>query len=265
VFAALDGDVVSRCEVRATLRSTDAVLEPAAPVAWQQASGTGPAASLGWSQIAGLETERALSHLSWLHRFLRLLGWSSTAETVRRVVKAVLHARTAMSEARPVVNLPNLARDCAALAATLESSGAFRRRTAGLGRLTEQDARLRGLVGPNAWASGASIDLRAREPFYTDLGFEPVGREEGDARARALVRVDDARQSIELLGRAIERLSEPSPIGHPEVEGPRGPVNAPRANDEAARAAADLAVGREWGAALVVIASFDLSPWSVER
>jgi hypothetical protein len=298
VSAALDGDVVSRCEVRATLRSTHAVPDPAAPAAWEiaaataeeQASGIGSAASLTWLRIARLESERALSHLTWLHRFLRLLGWFSTAEGVRRVVTALLRARATLPtspEDHPpsesVVNLLAIASNCAAVAAMLESSRSFALRTGGLGRLTERDVRVRGLLGPTAWASGVSADLRSGELLYSALGFEPVEREEGDARARALIRADDAWQSILLLSRAVQHLNDPLPSGHPapfvtaegaEVEGPRGHVAATRARDgvhhtfrgehEAARAAGDLAVGREWGAALVVVASFDLSPWSVE-
>jgi hypothetical protein len=52
----------------------------------------------------------------------------------------------------------------------------------------------------------------------------------------------------------------------PAVEGPRGPITARRSagawERAARRAAAGAMVGLEWSAALVALASFDLSPWS---
>jgi hypothetical protein len=140
-----------------------------------------------------------------------------------------------------------------------EGSGAGRR----LGRLTEADVRARGLAGPSAWASGGvNADLRARDPAYEELRFEPVHRAAGDVRARALTRADDAWQSILLLSRAVRRLAEPDAPDDAlaaGVEGPRGPVAADRV---APQVAGELAAGDEWGAALVVIASLDPSPWS---
>jgi hypothetical protein len=264
VFSAvLDGDIVCRCEVAAALDVPEAVPDPGAPVAWALASAIRATASLTWLDIARLECERALSHLSWLHRFLRLVGWLGAAAELRRVIRRLLDVREALAASASVVELQTIASSCAAVEQMLENSGAFRRRTAGLGRLSEQDARRRGLVGPTAWASSVNSDSRSREPAYAELGFEPVQREEGDARARTLVRADDAWQSLLLLSRAVQRLGDEAP-SVAMVEGPRGPLDATRAPDEAARAAGDLAVGSEWAAALVVVASFDLSPWSVE-
>jgi hypothetical protein len=287
VSASLDGDVVAGCEVRATLRSTDSIPDPAAPVAWtlagERSSGVQIAAAQAWLRVAQLELERATSHLSWLHRFLRLLGWTGVRDETRAQVAAVLAMRAALPEERDLVpqevrdGLAASASGIATLAVSLERSAAFGRRTYGLARLTRDDVQLRGLAGPVARASGVDVDLRSADPLYAEIGFESQTRAQGDARARALVRADEASQSILLVGRALRRLHAspdvevPTPSARARVEGPRGPVvvesgSAGPAPGAAAalRAAADVAVGLEWAAALVAVASFDLSPWSVE-
>jgi hypothetical protein len=94
-----------------------------------------------------------------------------------------------------------------------------------------------------------NADLRARDPAYEELRFEPVHRAAGDVRARALTRADDAWQSILLLSRAVRRLAEPDAPDDAlaaGVEGPRGPVAADRV---APQVTGELAAGDEWGAA----------------
>jgi len=153
-------------------------------------------------------------------------------------------------------------------------------RAAGRGRLTADEVRRRGLRGPLARAAGVSDDARTEDPLYRELGFEPVLGSEGDSLARALVRAREARAAIALAAGALEAAASGSivstsarPDAAPVVEGPRGPLCGRRTETgwglsapggEAAREAAAAAMaGHEWSAALVVLASFDLSPWEV--
>jgi hypothetical protein len=290
VEARLDGDVVCECEVGATLRrGRRAAPDPWSAAAWaaadhgahEPASGPVPARDR-LARVAAVEVERAVSHLAWLHRFCRLLGWRRLTERVRTGLGAAAAARRLAGAEASGTELARTARLAAGLADALATSTAFARRTEGLGRLTADAARMRGLTGPVARASAIASDARSGDAGYARLGFEPVVRREGDARARALVRAAEAAMSLRLAAAAVDAAgggdagAVPS-FGRPGcgvAESPRGPVrvllgpdgaperDAPGA-EAARRAAGELAAGREWAAALVTIASFDLSPWTV--
>ncbi|MBW3653259.1 MAG: hypothetical protein KY433_06630, partial [Actinobacteria bacterium] len=169
-----------------------------------------------------------------------------------------------------------------ALARDLAKSRLFAHRTRGLGQLSPDDAAQRGVSGPVARGSGLRSDVRADDRGYRSLGFAPLVREDGDARARALARTDEAAQSAGLAAAALERAHDAAQLDTPSfaaagaslVESARGPVRvvrdgagqlhrtAPGAR-AARQAAGELAVGHEWAAALVTVASFDISPWRV--
>jgi Ni,Fe-hydrogenase III large subunit len=78
------------------------------------------------------------------------------------------------------------------------------------GRLPRDVARDFGCVGYVARGCGLAGDVRIDAPFaaYAGLDLEPVVEEAGDVRARFMVRVREARQSIALIGRL---LSAPTP------------------------------------------------------
>ncbi len=91
-----------------------------------------------------------------------------------------------------------------------------RDRLDGTGRLTTRTAQDHGVLGYVARASGIDADVRRDQPFaaYADLTFRVPVFETGDVMARALVRVDEARESVGLIRQALDRL-------------PRGPLQAP--------------------------------------
>jgi len=108
-----------------------------------------------------------------------------------------------------------------------------KQRTVGKGMLSREDALLYGAVGPMLRASGVAQDLRQTGyAAYRELGFAPVVETDGDSYARALVRVRETCQSIELARKALERLPEGEAAvkvkGNPDgetmqrVEQPRG-------------------------------------------
>lgn len=306
VEATLDGDVVADCTVSATLRQSDpaAPPDPLAALAWnaaelaatERAAGVVVPDALRWLRVAAIEAERAASHLAFLHRFLRLLGWSAMLPRVREpLARLVASARRLPVElATPDLadvsgketqnRLRDVAQECRRLAADLEGSRRLAQRTTGLGVVGADEALERGLVGPTARASGLERDERLADPLYERIGFDAEVRQEGDTRARVLLRAFEAGHAVELANRAIERAANHEPAGGEgllapggaAVEGPEGPLcviraaagadvarSAPGAR-QAREAAAAASIGCEWGSALVVVASFAIPPWRVE-
>ncbi len=107
----------------------------------------------------------------------------------------------------------------------------------GAGRLTTQTARDHGVLGYVARASGLDMDARRDHPFaaYDRLSFRVPVFEWGDVRARTLVRVDEARESVKLIRQArgppaAGTLTVPLPVLPPfapafsMVEGWRGAI-----------------------------------------
>lgn len=87
-------------------------------------------------------------------------------------------------------------------------------RTRGVGAISAEEAVSYGLSGPNLRASGVEHDLRKAQPYlgYQEFDFEvPVG-ENGDAYDRYLCRIEEMRQSNEIVKQAMSKL-------------PEGPVN----------------------------------------
>jgi ech hydrogenase subunit E len=106
-------------------------------------------------------------------------------------------------------------------------------RTVGKGILPKEQAMALGAVGPTARGSGVPYDARLTGyAAYRELGFEPVTHNGCDSYARLVVRVREVDQSLELVGKALERLPEGEIAvkvkGSPEgeamtrVEQPRG-------------------------------------------
>lgn len=107
------------------------------------------------------------------------------------------------------------------------------KRTKGVGVLSPADARSWCTVGPVARACGIARDIR-QDGFaaYDLLSFRPVVREEGDCHARAMVRMDECLQAVDLIEQCLPLLREgPAAVqvkGHPSgeacsrVEAPRG-------------------------------------------
>jgi len=248
-------------------------------VATEVASGTVAGARTQWERVAALEAERALSHLAWLRSFARLLGWAELVEAAQRAL-APLVPDTAGAPGDD-----RLEAATRALVPVLRLAGGarFRRRLGGRGALGDEPI---ALSGPNARAAGVAEDARAADPLYAELGFAPMVRSGGDALARASVRVEEARAALTLAieAAARARATDPEAPGtrgasgsatQAAIEGPRGRILASRpapdaplvAHAEGAAAArvaaAAAARGSEWNAALVAVASFDLSPWRV--
>ncbi len=104
------------------------------------------------------------------------------------------------------------------IARLLNRNRIFVDRTKGVGVLTKEDAINMSCSGPVARAAGVTRDLRKDEPYlaYKELGgsFKVVAAKGGDCFSRFLVRMEEMRESVEIVKAAIENL-------------PSGSVNVP--------------------------------------
>lgn len=77
------------------------------------------------------------------------------------------------------------------------------------GRLTNRTAREMQVVGVPARASGIDADARRDHPFaaYDALAPKVVAYQEGDVWARMMVRVEEAREAVLLIARAVEQMT----------------------------------------------------------
>jgi NADH-quinone oxidoreductase subunit D len=82
------------------------------------------------------------------------------------------------------------------------------RRTRGVAPISREDAIALGLTGPLLRACGVEYDIRKKEPYcgYEKFDFKVPTRTEGDIYARYLCRVEELRQSREIVAQAIEGL-----------------------------------------------------------
>lgn len=86
----------------------------------------------------------------------------------------------------------------------------FKQRAIGIGVLTKEAAYAMGATGFVARASGIDYDLRRDRPYgpYSELDFDVKIETAGDIFARAVVRIDELRQSARMLRQMIDGLPE---------------------------------------------------------
>jgi len=86
----------------------------------------------------------------------------------------------------------------------------FKQRTVDIGVVSKEEALDWGFTGPMLRASGVPWDLRKSQPYdcYADMRFDvPIGTT-GDCYARYLVRMEEMRQSCEIMKQAIEKMPQ---------------------------------------------------------
>jgi Ni,Fe-hydrogenase III large subunit/Ni,Fe-hydrogenase III component G len=91
------------------------------------------------------------------------------------------------------------------------------------GILPPEEARAWAVVGPIARASGIDRDARRDFPYaaYDEVSFDVPVFEQGDALARARVRLEEMIQSLHILGQILEKLPN-GPVRVTGVEPPKG-------------------------------------------
>ncbi len=88
----------------------------------------------------------------------------------------------------------------------------FRERSIGIGPLTLKDAVSYGVTGPSGRASGFSCDVRKHEPYsaYDRVNFNEVIYNEGDTYHRYLARIEEMRESMNIIEQLIDNIPEGS-------------------------------------------------------
>lgn len=84
----------------------------------------------------------------------------------------------------------------------------FKQRTVDIGVVNREEAEAWGFSGPMIRASGVPWDLRKSQPYavYEHLEFDiPIGKH-GDCYDRYLVRMEEMRQSLDLIMQAVEAM-----------------------------------------------------------
>jgi Ni,Fe-hydrogenase III large subunit/Ni,Fe-hydrogenase III component G len=205
-----------------------------------------------------LELERIHSHLLWLGIAGHILGFDAVLMQAWRIREPVMWLCEAISGNRKTYGmncvgglrrdlpaevtprllevLANVERETHALRDAIAGDSALLARTRGVGRLSREQARTLGVVGPPARASGLAIDARRDHPYaaYDELVPRLCVRTEGDTWARVLVRVEELLEAVRLVREALTRLPEgpilaeirdeipPGRMAISAVEAPRG-------------------------------------------
>jgi NADH-quinone oxidoreductase subunit D len=106
----------------------------------------------------------------------------------------------------------------------LSENRIFKQRTVDIGIVSEQEALDWGFTGPMLRASNVAWDLRKAQPYdvYDQMEFDvPVGLT-GDCYARYLVRMEEMRQSNEIMRQCLEKMPDgPVKVQDHKVAPPR--------------------------------------------
>lgn len=120
----------------------------------------------------------------------------------------------------------------------LSENELVRSRGEGVGIITPEDAIAYSAAGPVLRASGVPYDIRRADPYgiYDRFKFDVAVRYHGDVYDRYMIRLDEMRQSLRILGQALKQMPKgeilngknpyqvrvPAGEAYGRVEGPKG-------------------------------------------
>jgi NADH-quinone oxidoreductase subunit C/D len=176
------------------------------------------------------ELFRIISHLVWYGTFAQDVGQMSPVfytfndrERAFSIIEAICGARMHPNWFRiggVAQDLPNgwdkMFRDFVAYLPprldeydrTVIRNSLFKARTKNIGGCTINEAIEWGMTGPNLRASGLAFDWRKKQPYacYSQLEFDiPTGKS-GDCFDRAIVHVEEMRQSLRIIKQCIDQM-----------------------------------------------------------
>jgi NADH-quinone oxidoreductase subunit C/D len=84
----------------------------------------------------------------------------------------------------------------------------LKQRTVGIGRYSTREALDWGITGPSLRATGMDFDLRRDRPYggYDQFDFEVPVAANGDCYDRAVVRIEEIRQSLRIVRQCLENM-----------------------------------------------------------
>ena len=187
-------------------------------------------------RLITMEFNRISSHLLWLGSFLLDLGATSPLFYVFREREEILKLFEDLTGQRMMYNfytfggvkkefpegwitralelckkMPKLFDEYEAI---ITKNPIFLERTKDIGIMSPELGLAYGITGPNIRASGVNFDLRKSNPYsvYEEIDFKSCLAKSGDSHDRYMVRIDEMRESIRIIERALSQL----PGGIPE-------------------------------------------------
>ncbi len=201
----------------------------------EQLSSTRPPKIAELGRVILAELERIANHLDTMVRHTEAAGQaiayarlSFSKERIMRlrsllsgsrfsrgiVVPGGLNAPLALSPMAIITAITDIENIMLSDIEALMTTPSFLDRLRNTGKITVAEAAKTGAIGPIARASGSYEDIRGTRPYggYRYLGFNLAPpMYQGDALARALVRIEEIRQSLHLIRQAADEIAEINP------------------------------------------------------
>jgi Ni,Fe-hydrogenase III large subunit len=197
--------------------------------AMEQLTGLTPPPRAQYIRVVMAELERLHSHVLWAGIAAKLMGFKTMFMTCFELREKVMDVLQAISGNRVNYSMNRIGGvnrdidDPMAVLAMIEqleremvrtvipiftTSRTATSRCAGVGILTNEKALSCGVVGPVARASRVPQDIRRAAPYaaYAEMDFEVPVQQDGDVRARLLVRALEIMESCKILRQALTKL-----------------------------------------------------------